>query len=105
MDSQSQIEELRDYKPDGTPVKRYWMEPGDKWWDFGFYFHVVVLIGAWMLYDAATTHYMTRAQFMLNHTITVIWVFAAGIYSAYAVVVDVIAAGKKRKRKQDTGSQ
>lgn len=97
-----QIEELRDYKPDGTPRKRYWMEPLDKWWDFGFYFHIFILIGVWMLYNAVTTGYMTKAQFILEHTITFIWVILAGIYSAAAVVVDIIAS--VRKSKQDTGS-
>lgn len=101
---QDQIAELRNYKPDGTPVIRYWIEPPDMWWDIGFYFHCFILIGFWMLYNALTTHHMTEMQFMLNHTITFFWVVCAGIYSATNVVKDIIAAAKKHEQK-DTGSQ
>ena len=95
--SMSQIEELRDYDSNGCPVNRYWMEPGDKWWDFGFYFHCIILIGIWTIYDVSTTGYMTETQFKLNHTITVFWVFCAGIYSAVAVVHDIMDSGKKKE--------
>lgn len=100
---EDQIAELRNYKPDGTPVIRYWLEPGDKWWDFGFYFHCFILIGFWMLYNVMTTGHMTHTQFMLNHTITVFWVYCAGIYSAAAVVQDIRNALKKHEQK--TGSE
>lgn len=89
------VEELRKYNPDGTPVHRYWMGEIDKWWDFGFYFHCFILIGVWMLYDALTTGHMTPTQFKLNHTITVFWVFAAGIYSVVNVILDMVRAVKK----------
>jgi hypothetical protein len=95
-----QLEELRDYKSDGTPTKRYWMEPLDRWWDFGFYFHCLILIGVWMLYSVFTTGYLTKVQFMLNHTITVFWVFCAGIYSASAIVVDILAALRDIKKEE-----
>ena len=98
-----QIAELRDYKPDGTPVIRYWLEENDKWWDIGFYFHCIILIGFWMLYNVMTTGHMTQVQFMLNHTITVFWVYCAGIYSATVVVKDIMAAVKRRE--QQTGSE
>ena len=93
--SEEIVEGLRKYTSDGDAVHRYWMEPLDKWWDIGFYFHVFVLIGFWMLYNAVTTGYMTRVQFMLDHTITVFWVYCAGIYSFTVVVQDIIAAAKK----------
>lgn len=99
----SELEELRNYKTDGTPVSRYWMEPGDKWWDFSFYFHCFILIGGWMLYNAVTTHYITHAQFILNHTITFVWVVCAGIYSFTAVGIDMVRALKKPTQR--TGSQ
>jgi len=104
---EDQIAELRDYKPDGTPVVRYWIEgEGDKWWDIGAYFHCFILIGFWMLYNALTTHHMTHVQFMLNHTITFFWVVCAGIYSATNVVIDIQNALKKHEQKsKDTGSQ
>lgn len=89
------VEELRKYNPDGTPVHRYWMGELDKWWDWGFYFHCFILIGVWMLYDALTTGHITPTQFKLNHTITVFWVFAAGIYSVVNVILDMVKAVKK----------
>lgn len=92
--SQELLDELREYKPDGTPVHRYWLEPGDKWWDLGAYFHCLVLIGIWMLYDAVTTGYMTKTQFIVDHAITVFWVYCAGIYSFTVVVIDMIDAYK-----------
>ena len=88
------------YKPDGTPFKRYWLDPGDKWWDIGFYFHCFILIGFWMLYNAVTTGYMTRIQFVLDHTITVFWVYCAGIYSATAVAMDLIRFLKENKNQK-----
>lgn len=91
-------EELRNYKPDGTPEIRYWIDKDDMWWDIGFYFHCFVLIGFWMLYNALTTHHMTRVQFMLDHTITFFWVVCAGIYSATNVGLDIRDALRGRKR-------
>ena len=90
------VQEMRDYKPDGTPVKRYWLGKLDKWWDIGFYFHCFILIGVWMLYSSVTIGYLTPTQFKLNHTITVFWVYCAGIYSATNVVLDIRRALKKK---------
>lgn len=93
--SQEITEELRDYKPDGDFTVRYWIDKDDMWWDIGFYFHIFILIGVWMLYDALTTHHITKAQFMLNHTITFFWVICAGIYTFWAVINDIIEALKE----------
>ncbi len=94
MTSEEMLLELRNYNPDGTPVNRYWLTKEDKWWDIGFYFHIVILIGVWVLYDALTTGYMTPAQFKLDHIITVVWVWAAAVYSFVTVIIDVVDAAK-----------
>ena len=80
------LEDYREYKPNGDAVHRYWMDSDDKWWDLSYYVHITYL-SLFIAIDAATTTIMTPTQFTLNHTVTFVWVLAAGIYT-YAMALE-----------------
>jgi uncharacterized membrane protein YuzA (DUF378 family) len=97
MSHEDYLELYREYKDNGDPVNRYWLDPEDKWWDIGFY-AMILFIAIFAAFNVATTGIMTPNQFALNHAVTYIWVVLAAIYT-FVVVFENFFDPKMREHR------
>ena len=46
---------------------------------------------------------MSELAYIVNHTITVAWLALAGVYVYYAVIADIVAVARGKKKQQEAG--
>ena len=46
---------------------------------------------------------MSELWYILNHWVTIAWLFLAALYAYYAVIADLVVSVRDRKREQQQG--
>ena len=46
---------------------------------------------------------MSELAYVLNHWVTIVWLFLAALYAYYAVIADLVVIVRNRKKEQQQG--
>lgn len=47
---------------------------------------------------------MSELWYVLNHWVTIAWLFLAALYAYYAVIADLVIIVKNRRREKESGT-